>query len=76
MPAELPNCRTAELPDCLRPDTVGRPLPGRQVAVMDPQGRILPAGATGEVVVRGPHVMRGYLSRPEETANAPSTHRK
>ncbi len=51
-----------------KPGTVGLPLPGQQVAVMDPQGRIAPAGATGEVVVRGPNVMRGYLGRPEETA--------
>ncbi|MFE0251292.1 class I adenylate-forming enzyme family protein [Streptomyces sp. NPDC059010] len=51
-----------------KPGTVGLPLPGQQVAVMDPRGRIMPPGATGEVVVRGPNVMRGYLSRPEETA--------
>ncbi|MEU2713218.1 AMP-binding protein [Streptomyces sp. NPDC007205] len=51
-----------------KPGTVGLPLPGQQVAVMDPQGRIVPAGKTGEVVVRGPNVMRGYLGRPEETA--------
>ncbi|MFI7413937.1 class I adenylate-forming enzyme family protein [Streptomyces sp. NPDC049627] len=51
-----------------KPGTVGLPLPGQQVAVMDPQGRIMPAGATGEVVVRGPNVMRGYLGRPVETA--------
>ncbi|MFF4136505.1 class I adenylate-forming enzyme family protein [Streptomyces mirabilis] len=53
-----------------KPGTVGLPFPGQQVAVMDPQGRILPTGATGEVVVRGPNVMRGYLGRPEETARA------
>ncbi|MFJ9963452.1 class I adenylate-forming enzyme family protein [Streptomyces avermitilis] len=51
-----------------KPGTVGLPLPGQQVAVVDPQGRIAPAGAAGEVVVRGPNVMRGYLGRPEETA--------
>ncbi|MGW3151179.1 class I adenylate-forming enzyme family protein [Streptomyces sp. NPDC001177] len=51
-----------------KPGTVGLPLPGQQVAVMDPQGRIVAAGETGEVVVRGPNVMRGYLGRPEETA--------
>ncbi|WP_030815386.1 class I adenylate-forming enzyme family protein [Streptomyces sp. NRRL S-337] len=51
-----------------KPGTVGLPLPGQQVAVMDPLGRIVPAGTTGEVVVRGPNVMRGYLGRPEETA--------
>ncbi|MEU6064938.1 AMP-binding protein [Streptomyces sp. NPDC047082] len=51
-----------------KPGTVGLPLPGQQVAVMDPQGRIVAAGETGEVVVRGPNVMRGYLGRPQETA--------
>ncbi|MDC0771574.1 class I adenylate-forming enzyme family protein [Streptomyces sp. HD] len=53
-----------------KPGTVGRPLPGQRVAVMDAQGRLLPAGESGEVVVRGPNVMRGYLGRPEETARA------
>ena len=51
-----------------KPGTVGRPLPGQQVAVMDSENRLLDRGATGEVVVRGPNVMRGYLGRPEETA--------
>ncbi|HTV99655.1 MAG TPA: AMP-binding protein [Streptosporangiaceae bacterium] len=48
--------------------TVGRPLPGIDVAVVDKQDRLLPTGQAGEVVVRGPNVMRGYLRRPEETA--------
>ncbi|WP_406733315.1 class I adenylate-forming enzyme family protein [Streptomyces sp. NBC_01794] len=51
-----------------KPGTVGVALPGQEVAVMDPSGRPLPQGLTGEVVVRGPNVMRGYLNRPEETA--------
>ncbi|MBJ7905669.1 AMP-binding protein [Streptomyces sp. DSM 110735] len=50
-----------------KPGTVGLPLPGQRVALMDPQGRIVTDG-TGEVVVQGPNVMRGYLNRPEETA--------
>ncbi|MFG3046081.1 class I adenylate-forming enzyme family protein [Streptomyces sp. NPDC048241] len=50
-----------------KPGTVGVPLAGQRVALMDPQGRIVPDGP-GEVVVRGPNVMRGYLNRPEETA--------
>ncbi|GAA1023637.1 MULTISPECIES: class I adenylate-forming enzyme family protein [Amycolatopsis] len=49
-----------------KPGTVGRPLPGQEVALMDPEGRL--TDGPGEVVVRGPNVMRGYLNRPEATA--------
>ncbi|MFB9923298.1 class I adenylate-forming enzyme family protein [Amycolatopsis halotolerans] len=49
-----------------KPGTVGRPLPGQEVALMDPRGRL--TDGPGEVVVRGPNVMRGYLNRPEATA--------
>ncbi|AXT84387.1 AMP-dependent synthetase [Aeromicrobium sp. A1-2] len=48
--------------------TVGPPLPGQQVDVIDPEGRHLPAGEVGEVVIAGPTVMAGYLNKPEETA--------
>ncbi|WP_367325061.1 class I adenylate-forming enzyme family protein [Streptomyces sp. HUAS ZL42] len=51
-----------------KPGTVGLPLPGQTVAVMDGEGNLLGAGAVGEVVVRGPNVMRGYLGLPDETA--------
>ncbi|MPY39189.1 long-chain fatty acid--CoA ligase [Streptomyces phyllanthi] len=51
-----------------KPGTVGPPLPGQEIGVISPDGRLLPPGATGEVVVRGPNVMRGYLRRPDETA--------
>ncbi|MGW2524230.1 class I adenylate-forming enzyme family protein [Streptomyces sp. NPDC001617] len=51
-----------------KPGTVGLPLPGQTVAVMDGERNLLDAGAEGEVVVRGPNVMRGYLGLPEETA--------
>jgi acyl-CoA synthetase (AMP-forming)/AMP-acid ligase II len=49
-----------------KPGTVGRPLPGQQVALMDADGRFV--DGPGEVVVKGPNVMRGYLNRPAETA--------
>ncbi|MET0447799.1 MAG: AMP-binding protein [Aeromicrobium sp.] len=51
-----------------KPGTVGLPLPGQRVDVIDPDGRHLPAGEVGEVVISGPTVMAGYLHRPEETA--------
>jgi long-chain acyl-CoA synthetase len=52
-----------------KPGTVGLPVPGQDVALMDDVGRIVAEGR-GEVVVRGPNVMRGYLNQPEETARA------
>ncbi|GAA4120866.1 long-chain fatty acid--CoA ligase [Nocardioides fonticola] len=51
-----------------KPGTVGTALPGQIVAIMGKDGALLPAGERGEVVVRGPNVMRGYLNRPEATA--------
>lgn len=51
-----------------RPGSVGRPLPGVQVRVVDEHGRDLPAGETGSLEVRGPHVFKGYWNLPEKTA--------
>ena len=48
--------------------TVGHALPGQQIAVVGEDGRFLPTGDAGEVVIKGPNVMRGYLGRPDETA--------
>ena len=50
-----------------KPGTVGVALPGVTVAVMNHHGDLLPPGTAGEVVVKGPTVMRGYLNRPDET---------
>lgn len=50
--------------------TVGRPLPGVEVRVVGPDGSSVAAGFPGEVLVRGPNVMRGYFDAPEQTAEA------
>lgn len=51
-----------------RPGSSGPALPGTRVAILDEDGRELPAGATGEITVTGPHVMAGYWNLPEVTA--------
>lgn len=51
-----------------KPGTVGLPMPGQEVAIVDSQGNPVPRGDTGEVVLRGPNLMRGYLNRPDATA--------
>jgi long-chain acyl-CoA synthetase len=48
--------------------TVGLPLPGQTIRLVDAAGNRVPEGEAGEVVIKGPNVMRGYLNRPEETA--------
>lgn len=48
--------------------SVGLPLPDIEVKIFDDHGRELPPGQLGEIVVRGPNVMRGYYNQPEETA--------
>lgn len=47
--------------------TVGLPMPGQQVRVVDGEGAEVGAGVTGEVQIKGANVMAGYLGRPRET---------
>ena len=51
-----------------KPGTVGLPLPGQEVRVVGNDDEPLPPGQVGEVTVRGPNVMRGYLGKTKETA--------
>ena len=47
---------------------IGRPLDNMRLYVVDQQGHRQPVGAAGELWVSGPQVSRGYLNRPEKTA--------
>lgn len=55
-----------------RANSIGMPIPGTDARIVDMEGGSLslPPGKLGELVVRGPQVMRGYWKRPDETANA------
>ncbi|MDR1046020.1 MAG: AMP-binding protein [Candidatus Adiutrix sp.] len=58
-----------EDPLAKRTETVGRPMPGVEIKIVDPDtGRELPRGRIGEVVIRGYAVMKGYYNMPEATA--------
>jgi long-chain acyl-CoA synthetase len=53
-----------------KPGTVGLPIFGVDVRCVDEHDNAMPPGERGEVVVRGPNVMKGYFGRPEATAAA------
>lgn len=50
--------------------TVGRPIPGAEVKIVDEDGKECAVGETGEIVVKAPGKMLGYLSRPDLNAKA------
>ena len=67
--SETHTMDTAMPPGAIRWGTHGRPVPGNEVRIVDPEsGRELPAGEQGEIVVRGRGVFKGYWRKPEATA--------
>ncbi|NBD20378.1 AMP-binding protein [Aquabacterium fontiphilum] len=51
-----------------RHNTIGIPAPMTEVRLVDDDGHDVPMGQPGELIVRGPQVMKGYWQRPEESA--------
>jgi long-chain acyl-CoA synthetase len=52
------------------PGTIGLPVRGCEMRVIDDEGRDVPDGEPGEIAIRGENVMKGYWNRPEATAAA------
>jgi long-chain acyl-CoA synthetase len=50
--------------------TIGWPVWGVEMSILDPEDRELPAGEVGEIAIRGHNVMKGYWKRPEATKEA------
>ncbi|MEU5993724.1 AMP-binding protein [Spirillospora sp. NPDC047418] len=53
-----------------RPESVGPPVAVCDVRVVGPSGEELPAGEVGELLIKGPNVIKGYWNKPEATARA------
>jgi long-chain acyl-CoA synthetase len=53
-----------------KPDSVGLPVPVCDLKVVDEEGGELPVGGVGELLIRGPNVVKGYWNKPEATAEA------
>jgi long-chain acyl-CoA synthetase len=51
-----------------KPGSIGTPVDGVEMAVVDDNGHALPTGEVGEIAIRGHNVMKGYWQRPEDTA--------
>jgi acyl-CoA synthetase (AMP-forming)/AMP-acid ligase II len=62
-------CRHDDPPEVIA-HTIGRPLPGVEVRILDDDGVEVLAGQPGEIVVRGFNVMKGYFNNPAATAEA------
>jgi long-chain acyl-CoA synthetase len=69
---ETTSC-TSVLPDdqaLVRPESIGRVVPGLEAKVVDETGHALPAGQVGELLIAGPSICKGYWRRPDATAEA------
>jgi long-chain acyl-CoA synthetase len=53
-----------------KPGSIGIPIWGIEMRVVDSEGREVPNGELGEIVIRGHNVMKGYYKRPDATADA------
>jgi len=53
-----------------KPGSVGLPLPGVEVKIVDDDGNEVPTNEVGEIAVKGPSVMKGYWNKPAETEEA------
>jgi long-chain acyl-CoA synthetase len=53
-----------------RPGSAGLAYCNTEIRIVDADDNPLPAGAQGEITLRGPTVMKGYLNQPEQTAHA------
>jgi len=65
------NCFTMTVEESVaHAGSIGKPLPYTETRLIDDEGGEVPADEVGELLLRGPHVSRGYWNNPEATAVA------
>ena len=69
-PTETSPVSYVNPPELRKIGSVGPPLKGVRVKIVDDREIELPAGEIGEICIQGPNVMKGYLNQPDETAEA------
>lgn len=53
-----------------KPGSSGLPTPGAEIRIVNDEGQSLPSGEVGEIIVRGPYIMKGYYRNKAETERA------
>jgi len=64
---EAPVCVENPYGSVTKPGSIGLPIPEFSAKIIDNQGNEVPPGGNGELLIKGPGVMKGYMNRPDET---------
>ena len=68
--SETSPVATFNTPDRRKPGTIGLPIAGVELKLVDPDGAEVAEGAVGEIAIRGHNVMKGYWRRPDASSAA------
>ncbi len=63
-----PVCSVSRIGGAKKPGSIGLPIPGVEAKVVDETGFPLSAGGSGELLIRGPNIMKGYYKNEKSTA--------
>lgn len=64
---EAPVCVENPYGGVTKPGSIGLPIPEFSARIIDDKGNEVPPGGNGELLIKGPGVMKGYMNRPDET---------
>jgi long-chain acyl-CoA synthetase len=65
-----PTASFNQLDRARKPGSIGTPVPGVEMKLLDEDGNEVADGEVGEIVIKGPNVMKGYWNKPDATEEA------